>query len=41
MWRYAVRKAKDGELGQAPLAKISIQAQGNLRVAVPDGVTVE
>ncbi|MBS7699434.1 MULTISPECIES: hypothetical protein [unclassified Chelatococcus] len=32
VWRYAVRKAKDGELEQAPLAKISVQAQGNLRV---------
>lgn len=32
VWRYAVRKAADGELEQAPLAKISLQAQGNLRV---------
>lgn len=32
VWRYAVRKAKDGELEQAPLAKISVQARGNLRV---------
>lgn len=32
VWRYAVRKAKDGELEQAPLAKISIQAHGTLRV---------
>lgn len=32
VWRYAVRKAKDGELEQAPLAKISVQAQGTLRV---------
>ncbi|CAH1671897.1 MULTISPECIES: hypothetical protein [unclassified Chelatococcus] len=32
VWRYAVRKAKDGELEQAPFAKISVQAQGNLRV---------
>lgn len=32
VWRYAVRKAKDGELEQAPLTKTSIQAQGNLRV---------
>lgn len=32
VWRYAVRKAKDGELEQGPLTKISIQAQGNLRV---------
>lgn len=32
VWRYAVRKATDGELEQAPLAKISVQAQGNLRV---------
>lgn len=34
VWRYAVRKAKDGELEQAPLATISIQAQGNRRVEV-------
>lgn len=32
VWRYAVRKAKDGELEQAPLAKISLQARGHLRV---------
>lgn len=32
VWRFAVRKAKDGELERAPLSKISIQAQGNLRV---------
>ncbi|MET2828278.1 hypothetical protein [Mesorhizobium shangrilense] len=32
VWRYAVRKAKDGELEQAPLAKISVQAQGSLRI---------
>lgn len=32
VWRYAVRKATDGELEQAPLAKISVPAQGNLRV---------
>ena len=32
VWRYAVRKAKDGELEQAPLAKISLQAQGVQRV---------
>lgn len=32
VWRYAVRKAKDDELEQAPLAKISVQARGNLRV---------
>ncbi|MXO02045.1 hypothetical protein GR156_17120 [Shinella zoogloeoides] len=32
VWRYAVRKAKDGELEQAPLAKISVQAQGVLRI---------
>lgn len=32
VWRYAVRKAKDGELEQAPLAKISVQARGTLRV---------
>jgi len=30
--RYAVRKSKDGELEQAPLAKISVQARGILRV---------
>lgn len=32
VWRYAVRKARDGELEQAPLAKISVQAAGTLRV---------
>jgi len=32
VWRYAVRKAKDGELEQAPLAKISVQAQSGLRI---------
>ncbi len=32
VWRYAVRKAKDGELEQAPLAKISVLAKDNLRV---------
>lgn len=32
VWRYAVRKAKDGELEQAPLAKISVQAEGLVRV---------
>ncbi|WID97147.1 hypothetical protein QO058_02355 [Bosea vestrisii] len=32
VWRYAVRKAKDGELEQAPWGKISVQAQGVLRV---------
>lgn len=32
VWRYAVRKAKDGELEQAPLAKISVQAEGSLRI---------
>ncbi|ANM15455.1 hypothetical protein AMK06_CH00510 [Rhizobium sp. N541] len=32
VWRYAVRKAKDGELEQAPLAKISVQAQGTSRI---------
>ncbi len=32
VWRYAARKAKDGELEQAPLAKISLQAQGTLRI---------
>lgn len=32
VWRYAVRKAGDGELEQAPLARISIQARGTLRV---------
>lgn len=32
VWRYAVRKAKDGELEQAPLKQISIAAEGTLRV---------
>lgn len=32
VWHYAVRKAKDGELEQAPREKISVQAQGVLRV---------
>lgn len=32
VWRYAVRKAKDGELEQAPWAKVSLQAQGLVRV---------
>lgn len=32
VWRYAVRKATDGELEQAPHSKISIQAQGVLRI---------
>lgn len=32
VWSYAVRKARDGELEQAPLAKMSVQAQGLLRV---------
>ncbi len=32
VWRYAVRKAKDGELEQAPLKEISVQAEGTLRV---------
>lgn len=32
VWRYAVRKARDGELEQAPLAKISVPAAGTLRV---------
>lgn len=32
VWRYAVRKAADGELEQAPLNKISVQAQGVLRI---------
>ncbi|MCJ8055907.1 hypothetical protein GB928_020055 [Shinella curvata] len=32
VWRYAVRKAEDGALEHAPLAKISLSAQGNLRV---------
>lgn len=32
VWRYAVRKAKDGELEQAPLTKISVQAQAILRI---------
>lgn len=32
VWRYAVRKAKDGELEQAPLAKVDVQAGGILRI---------
>lgn len=32
VWRYAVRKASDGELEQAPHSRISIQAQGVLRI---------
>ena len=32
VWRYAVHKATDGELEQAPHSEISIQAQGILRV---------
>lgn len=32
VWQYAVRKAKDGELEQAPFAKIVIQSAGTLRV---------
>ncbi|WP_421592717.1 hypothetical protein [Shinella sp. M27] len=32
VWRYAVRKAKEGELEQAPLKQISVQAEGTLRV---------
>lgn len=32
VWRYSVRKAKDGELEQAPLKQISVQAGGTLRV---------
>lgn len=32
VWRYAVRKASDGEMEQAPLRKISVQAQGVLRI---------
>jgi len=32
VWRYAVRKASDGELEQAPHSKISIQARGILRI---------
>lgn len=32
VWRYAVRKAKDGELEQAPLAKVSVQARGIVSV---------
>lgn len=32
VWRYAVRKAKDGELEQAPWKKVSVQAQAILRV---------
>lgn len=31
-WRYAVRKGKDGELEQAPLAKISVLANDSLRI---------
>lgn len=33
LWHYAVRKAKDGELEQAPREKISVRAQGVLRIA--------
>ena len=32
VWRYVVRKAKDGELEQAPWKKVSVQAQAILRV---------
>lgn len=32
VWRYAVRKATDGELEQAPLKQIGIAAEGTLRV---------
>lgn len=32
LWHYAVRKATDGELEQAPREKISVRAQGVLRV---------
>ena len=32
VWRYAVRKTKDGELEQAPLKQISVQAESTLRV---------
>jgi len=31
-WRYAVRKGKDGELEQAPSAKISVLAHDSLRI---------
>lgn len=31
-WRYAVRKGKDGELEQAPLARISVLANDSLRI---------
>lgn len=32
LWHYAVRKALDGELEQAPREKISVPAQGVLRI---------
>lgn len=32
LWHYAVRKATDGELEQAPREKISVRSQGVLRV---------
>jgi hypothetical protein len=32
VWHYAVRKASDGELEQAPREKIGVRAQGVLRV---------
>ena len=32
LWHYAVRKATDGELEQAPREKISVGAQGVLRI---------
>lgn len=32
LWHYAVRKATDGELEQAPREKINVRSQGVLRV---------
>ena len=32
LWQYAVRKAKDGELEQAPLQRVSIRGANVLRV---------
>ncbi len=32
VWHYAVRKASDGELEQAPREKVSVRAQGVLRI---------
>jgi len=32
LWYYAVRKATDGEFEQAPREKISVRAQGVLRI---------